>query len=212
MNPFDVFMTEQVYLIKKTTDQRIGPYQCMLMSDSCAIDDKTLDVDPGDLITRTLPNGKEEQYTVLRADYREDFEAIPGGYELKLRKEQQIHNHMPKVVNNVNISNSTGFQVGDYNTQANTIQSLSSEYKELQALVSQLQQLINNSSLPEADKKEAIDETKIIAEITTQPREKQQNIVRKSLSYIKELTTDLEGVSEIAAKLSNIIAQVSSAF
>ncbi len=131
---------------------------------------------------------------------------------MKLRKEQQIHKHLPSVVNNVNINNSTGFQVGDYNTLTNTIQPLSSEYKELQALVSHLQQLINNSSLPEADKKEAIDETKIIAEITTQPREKQQNIVRKSLSYIKELTTDLEGVSEIVTKLGNIIAQVSGAF
>ena len=205
-------MTEQIYLIKKTTDQRLGPYKCMLMGDSCAIDDKTLDVNHGDVITRTLPNGKEEQYTVLRADYREDFEEISGGYEFKLRKEQQIHKHLPNVVNNVNINNSTGFQVGDHNTLTNTIQPLSSEYKELQALVSHLQQLINNSSLPEADKKEAIDETKIIAEITTQPREKQQNIVRKSLSYIKELTTDLEGILEIATKLGNIIAQVSGAF
>jgi len=184
----------------------------MLTGDSCAIDDKTLDVDHGDVITRTLPNGKEEQYTVLRADYREDFEVIPGGYELKLRKEQQIHKHPANVVNNVNINNSTGFQVGDYNTLTNTIQQLPSEYRELQALVSQLQQLINNSFLPEVDKKEAIDETKNIAEVITQPKEKHQSIVRKSLSYIKELTADLEGVSEIATKLGNIIAQVSNTF
>jgi len=124
MNPFDVFMTETVYLIKRTTGQQLGPYKCMLTGDSCAIDDKTLDVDHGDVITRTLPNGKEEQYTVLRADYREDFEVIPGGYELKLRKEQQIHKHPANVVNNVNINNSTGFQVGDYNTLTNTIQQL----------------------------------------------------------------------------------------
>ena len=146
MNPFDVFMTETIYLIKKITGQQLGPYKCMLTGDSCAIDDKTLDVDHGDIITRTLPNGKEEQYTVLRADYREDFEAIPGGYELKLRKEQQIHKHPASVTNNVNINNSTGFQVGNDNILTNTIQHSPSEYNELQTLVSQLQKLINKSS------------------------------------------------------------------
>jgi hypothetical protein len=129
---------------------------------------------------------------------------------LKLRKEQQIHKDPTSLVNNVNINNSTGFQVGNYNTLTNTIQQLPSEYSELQVLLIQLQKLINDSSLLDVDKKEAIAETNTIAEVITQPKEKQQSIVRKSLCYIKELTTDLEGISEITIKLSEIFAQISS--
>jgi hypothetical protein len=68
MNPFEIFMTETIYLLKKATGERLGSYKCALIGDTCAIDDKTLDIDLGDIITRTLPNGKEEHYTVLRAD------------------------------------------------------------------------------------------------------------------------------------------------
>lgn len=212
MNLFDAFMTETIYLQKKTTGQQLGPYKCMLVGDSCAIDDKTLDIDHGDTIIQTLPNGKDEHYTVLRADYREDFGEIQGGYELKLRKEQQIHKYPTSLVNNVNINNSTGFQVGNYNTLTNTIQQLPIQYRELQDLLIQLQQLVNNSSLPDADKEEAIAETETIAKVITEPKEKQQSIVRKSLCYIKELTTDLEGIPEIATKLGETVAQISQFF
>ncbi|HEL4846215.1 MULTISPECIES: hypothetical protein [Stenotrophomonas] len=58
-----------------------------------------------------------EHYTALRADFREDFHGIPGGYDLKLQKEQKIHRTPSSVVNNVNITHSTGIQVRDRNLQ-----------------------------------------------------------------------------------------------
>ena len=207
MNPFDVFMTETVCVIKETTGQRLGPYKCMLTGDSCAIDDKTLDVEHGDTITRTLPNNKEEHYTVLRADYREDFEGILGGYELKLRKEQQIHNPSSSTINNININNSTGFQVGNDNSQNNAIQHLAPEYNELKSLLLKLQEEVNKSSLPETEKKEVITEAEIIAEVISQPKEQQQNKVRKSLSYIKGLTVNLKDVTEIITRLGDTYTQ-----
>lgn len=110
-------MTKDKVFIVKPSGERLGPYNSALSPDKCTIFDKTLDVDHGDTIARPLPNGKEERYTVLRADFREDFHSIPGGYDLKLQKDQQIHNGTSRVVNNVNITHSTGVQVGDHNIQ-----------------------------------------------------------------------------------------------
>jgi hypothetical protein len=110
-------MTKDKVFIVKPNGERLGPYNSALSPNSCTIFDKTLDVDHGDTIARPLPSGKEEHYTVLRADFREDFHGIPGGYDLKLQKEQQIHKLPSSVVNNVSITHSTGVQVGDYNIQ-----------------------------------------------------------------------------------------------
>lgn len=116
MPPFSD-MTNDTVFISKPDGERLGPYKSALSASSCTIFDKTLDVDHGDKVIRPLPNGKEEHYLVLRADYREDFHSIPGGYDLKLQKEQQIHKPSSSVVNNVSISQSTGFQIGDNNVQ-----------------------------------------------------------------------------------------------
>jgi hypothetical protein len=110
-------MAKDVIFIVKSNGTRLGPYNGALSHDSCTIFNKMLDVEHGDTVTRPLPNGKEEHYAVLRADFREDFHGIPGGFDLTLEKEQQIFKNPSNIVNNVNISHSTGFQVGDHNVQ-----------------------------------------------------------------------------------------------
>lgn len=114
--PFSEMTKDKVYIVKPH-GERFGPYSSTLSTNSCTIFDKSLDVDHGDTIARPLPNGKEEHYTVLRADFREDFHGIPGGYDLELQKEQQIHRAPSSVINNVSITHSTGVQVGDHNLQ-----------------------------------------------------------------------------------------------
>ena len=116
MSPFSDLTKDTVFIVK-STGERLGPFKSALSPNKCTIFDKSLDVEHGDTIARPLPNGKEEHYIVLRADFREDFHGIPGGYDLKLQKEQQIHKTPSSVVNNVNISNSTGFQIGSQNVQ-----------------------------------------------------------------------------------------------
>jgi hypothetical protein len=117
MDPFDDSMTDEVFLVKRDGGARLGPYRTALGRDKCLIHDKTLDIEPGDVIARPLPNGKEEHYTVLRADFINDFHSLPGGYNIILRKEQQIHRAPPSTVQNVTINNSSGVQVGDHNVQ-----------------------------------------------------------------------------------------------
>ena len=97
---------------------------------------------------------------------------------------------------------------GDNSVLTNTISQLSTENSELKALLTQLQTLINQSPLPDRDKKEALAETKTIAEAAAKPKEEQETIVRKTLRYFKGLGADLDSVPEIAVKLGETVAKI----
>jgi|APLak6261659701_1056019.scaffolds.fasta_scaffold28832_2 hypothetical protein len=117
MNPFEDLMNDTVFLVKPD-GKRLGPYKTAMMGDACAIDDKTLDININDVIVRPLPNGKEELYTVTRADFREDFGPILGGFDITLMKQQQIKeskNQQPSF--NIGTLNAQNVQVGNENSQ-----------------------------------------------------------------------------------------------
>jgi hypothetical protein len=101
---------------------------------------------------------------------------------------------------------------GDNSTLTNTITQLPTENAELKEALSQLQALINSSSLSDSDKKEALAETKTIAEATGKPKEEQESVVRKTLRYFKGLKDDLESVPEIALKLGETVAKIALLF
>ena len=138
---FDDLMSDIVMLVKAGGD-RHGPYKSVLTSDKCMINDASLDAEPGDEIVRTLPNGRDEHYIILRADFRQGFGGIPSGYDLALTKRQQILPHKPKETT-VNIHNSTGFQVGDYNVQ------------NIQAALLSLERAIDSQDAPDSAKSDA---------------------------------------------------------
>lgn len=111
------------------------------------------------------------------------------------------------------INNSGILNLGEINGNVSqTIQQLPAENNELKALLSQLQDLINKSTLPDHDKQEALAETKTIVEATTKPKEEQETIVRKTLRYFKGLATDLEDIPDIAVKFGVTVAGIASLF
>lgn len=110
-----------------------------------------------------------------------------------------------------NVTNSN-VNFGDNSVLSNTISQLPAENEELKTLLSQLQTLINNSTLPDSDKKEALAETNTIAEATMKPKEEQETMVRKTLRYFKGLSADMEGIPENAIKLGETIAKITCLF
>lgn len=111
------------------------------------------------------------------------------------------------------INNNGILNLGEINGNVSqTIQQLPAEQNDLKALLSQLQTLINNSRLPERDKKEALAETKTIAETAGKPKEEQESIVRKTLRYFKGLSADMEGIPDIALKLGETVAGIALHF
>lgn len=141
-----------------------------------------------------------------------ELEQIKRKYAEDLLKNMQHSITINNQNANINNSNSSNVNFGDNNALSNAIQQLPAENNELKALLNQLQILINNSILPDTDKKEALSETKIIAEAALESTEQQQSIVRKALRYFKGLSTELEGIPETALKFGETIAQITSFF
>jgi hypothetical protein len=66
---------------------------------------------------QSVPGGREQAFTVIEANYSPHFHGIPEHWSLVLRKDGSIV-HQPKAVSQtINISNSTGVQIGDHNIQ-----------------------------------------------------------------------------------------------
>jgi uncharacterized protein YjbI with pentapeptide repeats len=173
------------------------------------------------LMVETREKIQEFQSTIeiLKEQLREQRQALLAA--IQPQNFIQIEHHQGEIImGDKNIStNITGSTIHGSVVTAetvensfNTIQQLPPEHNELKVLLSQLQALINNSPLSEPDKKEALAETKTIAEATTQPEVEQQNIVRKTLRYFKGLSAELEDVPEIAVKLGKTVALIGGLF
>ena len=120
MNLFAEMGKDTIY-IERPNGERSQAYKAVIGSKngpSATIFDESIDVEEGWKLIRELPRGKQESYTILEARYKQGLQGIPASWRLKLSKDSSLVTSKPKVQNTtINISNSTGFQVGDNNTQ-----------------------------------------------------------------------------------------------
>ena len=118
MNPFASLQNDTVY-IEKPSGERSGPYKTSIGSNngfSASIFAATLDVEEGWKLIRPLPNGKDELFTILEANYSPGLHGIPPHWTLKLKKEASLASGN-RPTTTINISNSSGIQIGDPNVQ-----------------------------------------------------------------------------------------------
>lgn len=146
MNPFAQLQNDTVY-IEKADGSRSDSYKTAIGSKnglSATIFEASLDVEEGWKIIRPLPNGKEESYTILEANYRPGLHSIPPHWSLKLKKDTSMLNkpNVPRSTT-ININNSEGIQIGDHNVQHIE--------KSLVGLIEK----IESSNVPESEKTEA---------------------------------------------------------
>lgn len=143
MSAFRGLLKDSV-LIVKPDGQRLGPYLAVVSSDSITIMEKAIDVEESDHVARSIPSGKEELYLVLSVTYSQGLRSIPAHYTLKVRKTTALPTKPREMKSTtINIHNSTGVQVGDYNTL------------HIQATLNELIQKIEQSTASPADKTEA---------------------------------------------------------
>jgi hypothetical protein len=64
----------------------------------------------------SLPNGKEELFTILEANYSPGLHSIPSHWTLQLKKDSSLAAG-PRAATRINIDNSSGIQIGDHNVQ-----------------------------------------------------------------------------------------------
>lgn len=111
-------MNDTVFIVNRG-GERHGPYKTAISNKGDAtIFDKTIDVEEGYKLARPRPNGKEDIFTILEANYSPGLHAIPPHYSLKIKKDSSlVRGQAEQKSTTIHISNSQGIQVGDNNIQ-----------------------------------------------------------------------------------------------
>lgn len=128
--------------VEKADGSRTGPHKATVSQNTAIISDEQLDVNDGEKLIRPLPNGKEEVYLILNSEFNPGLASIPAHFTLQLRKTTAIQSSSTKQTT-VNIHNSSGIQVGDYNVL------------NIQNALNELVQRIESSTAPPEQKAEA---------------------------------------------------------
>lgn len=104
-NPFDALMNDVVFIVDGNGDKS-GPYKTAIAKGEATIFDAKLDVKEGYKLLQSLPNGKEDIFTILEANYNPSFHTIPAHYSLKIKKDSSLLNRQGSSQStNIHISN-----------------------------------------------------------------------------------------------------------
>ena len=135
-------MKEDFYVEKKDGSTK-GSYQGSFAGNVIIVFDIKADIQEGDVIVRTLPNGNDEGYYITEVIcYPQPLGGIPPHYQVKFTKSPPSP-QLERSVQNINFHGTQSVQIGDHN-----IQHITNTFNELI-------QKINSSSASEVEKQQA---------------------------------------------------------
>lgn len=119
-----------------------GPYQASFTATVIILTDMSADIEEGDIIIRSLPNGNDDRHYVTKVDcYTKKIGGIMPHYQVKFTKSPPKSDE--KSIQNINFHGSQNVQIGDHNVQNIT------------NIFNELIQKIEHSSAPETEKQQA---------------------------------------------------------
>jgi hypothetical protein len=142
MSLFDSMATESITIIKADGSTN-GPYKATFSKNIMRVFGEDIDVNDGDSVERPLPNGKTELYTVEEATFVRGMDVTPDNWKMIVRKDTSLRSKGGARTTNINIHNSQGIQIGDYNVQ------------HVQSVIESLITAIDDADATEDEKKEA---------------------------------------------------------
>lgn len=120
-NPFASMHTDTVH-VKSPDGTQSGTYMTKIGAKNgyhaATVFDESFIGMEGWILSRELPNGREETYKIVEVNYSQGISGIPPHWNLKLHKDASLlHVAQAKQVPNITINNSQGIQIGDHNVQ-----------------------------------------------------------------------------------------------
>lgn len=114
---FDRLLGDEIYIVSPSGDETVGPIKASVQGDSVYVFDKTVVIEEGGRILRTLPNGRCESHSILQVDFNQAPPQMRQGshYKILTRKDSSLVKPPSKTT--INISHSQGIQIGDGNVQ-----------------------------------------------------------------------------------------------
>ncbi len=104
-NPFETFLTDTLTLRNAGGIEHPG-IQASVSDQKITIFDVSMHVEPNDVLIRSLPNGRSEEFIVEDAIYSTAFHSIPAHWSIKYRRRSQQARTPHNVTYNVNGQNS----------------------------------------------------------------------------------------------------------
>ena len=140
MNPFNSFPKESAK-VEKLSGEIVGPYEMIFTEEVIVVWNVNADIQEGDFILRTIPNGRVERLTVTNSTFYQKMSSIPAHYQIKFMKGAIGKQAKPQQT--INIHSAQAVQIGDHNTQ------------QITATIQTLVQEIDASDASQAEKAEA---------------------------------------------------------
>lgn len=128
--------------VEKRDGRVLGPYDATFAGSTIIIADRMADVESGDIILRSLPNGKEERSVATDVTFfNHSIGNLGPHYQVKFRQGGETAGGRPS--QHISITGAQSIQIGDYNTQSivNSFEALA--------------KMIDSSNAPSGEKKEA---------------------------------------------------------
>lgn len=207
MNPFSQLMRDTISLAK-ANGEVVDNIQCSVQDKKIMVMDAAVDFEEGDLIFRTLPSGRFEEYQVINSKFTKGIETIPDHYTLEVRKKGVITpESKATTINNftavnhaaggaANIASSVSGSASVENTIVNT-NNLDPEVKEA---LKQLKMLI--PELPVDDREDAEYEVVQLEKVVVQ---KSETGIKKRTARFTNILSTLNNSKEGAASAIQFI-------
>lgn len=136
-------MNNATIRLKKRDGSVSQEIRAVLTDGKLIVFDATIDIEEGDLVLRKLPNGREESYEVLKAQFYEDRGRTEAFWSCEIRKPTEITKHQVTAGTTINIQGSTGIQIGNHNLMS------------FQAAVNEMLECLERADTTEEQKDEA---------------------------------------------------------
>ena len=136
--------------------------------------------------------------------------AVPILLTINYKTKMNNNNHHRSI--NASIISNSAIVLSDNGILSTRIQQIPDDQSELKALLTQLQNLINDSGLKQTDKQDALQEAQNIAVAARFAGEENNGVIRKGLRYIKGLATECEDAAETAVKVGAVVTEIGQLF
>ena len=188
------FMIDTISLKKK--DGRIfDNIKAQVSIKGICTDDVTIPFEDGDFLCRILPNGVEETYLIVQANYSERFHNIPPMYNIEVRKTSRQEYEKFQTVNNFNVSGTNSrININSNDNSNNTI-----NYQNSKDLFNELRNIINSQL---NNDKQILDSVDALESSINKPTfsEKYNNFIQSVANHITIFAPFIPALSALLVK------------
>lgn len=185
--------SRDIIIIKKKNGEVLTNIKAMVQPKVIFINDKTLKIEPCDIIERMLPNGIKERYEVIDPQY---FDNPEGHFQIKVRK---LGLNEAKISQNTINHNYTGNNFRVNNNSIDNSINITNNNKSILVELGKLRTELKNSNIEGGEIEEALGVVNVIEGqvVSSNPSKKAISALFNSLPKIAAITKIVDFIQNL---------------